>query len=328
MQGEELAAAFLGALAEVIADTIDRHTSLPMPSWDHHVLGSYRPGTRGELLQRAVDRASEVLSVSKPWLKKEQAWLDGIKATTKAASKSSAPIAPAYPHALALEWHKKLVEDFCAKGFRALDDKLQQIGKNRFFIAFDECGALGEPRTNAADLFPRNSISLTPLHRILKAVESLDTTAQFWFLLLDNSPKAFLLAPSGPGPASARLRRPLAPLYPFVHLGFNQTAHEVRVVKAGDALTLANLRKFGRPVSVLIHPALLYCAPYSRKTCSVQYWSTLHPVDVIDFASEKLFSVRYGAPGLTQKGTITSLPHSLHASPSSSARTNPRHEWQ
>lgn len=58
LQGEELAAAFLGALAEEIAETIDTGGRTSLTDWDHLPPGSEGPGTRTLHLQRVAERAT------------------------------------------------------------------------------------------------------------------------------------------------------------------------------------------------------------------------------------------------------------------------------
>lgn len=97
-------------------------------------------------------------------------------------------------------------------------------------------------------------MTLIALQRILKAADSFVGTFQpitFWFLLLDTTSSAHMLAPSGPQAASWRLTSTVVPLPPFVYLGFNQMARELELKTAGQAMDLEHLKQFGRPVSLI-----------------------------------------------------------------------------
>lgn len=153
-------------------------------------------------------------------------------------------------------WHKKLVTEFCAEGFQALNDNVSALERSRFFIAIDECSALGEG--SDAVTLPINRISLHAMQRILKAVDSLSIKIEIWFLLLDTNYKPFLQGPSNTHAESLGPTKPLTFLCPFVYLGFNQMARHISVNIAREVLGTDHLRMFGRPVSFLETSLLLY----------------------------------------------------------------------
>lgn len=107
---------------------------------------------------------------------------------------------------------------------------------------------LGENDESA--LLPLSRMSLIAMQRIFKAADSFETKVKFWFLLLDTDPKVYLSAPSALAVPSSRIGRRYSSLPPFVYLGLNQMAHQVRIATAGESLSLKHLSKFGRPVSV------------------------------------------------------------------------------
>lgn len=204
-----------------------------------------------------------MLREKKGWLERERAWISRVQEQPKdghaglsPSSSSSSASDQRDPLFEAPRWHENLFTQFCLEGFQALDAKVQALNKNdRFFIALDECGALGE--FDPDDLLPSNSMSLIAMQRIFKAADILQTKTVFWFLELDTNPKAFLLAPSGPRAGSERLRDGLVPLNPFVYLGFNQMAGHVSMKHPNEVLKLRHLKMYGRPVSAPAHTVLL-----------------------------------------------------------------------
>lgn len=265
IQGEELAAAFLGAFAEVAAETMDLTATTALANWDYVLPGSRQQDVRGQYMQRVTERANHKLESRKAWLKQERAWMAGVKPTAprSTSSRSSTP-STKQNRSRSPNWHKRLVTEFCAEGFQALNDNVSALERSRFFIAIDECSALGEG-SDAATL-PINRISLHAMQRILKAVDSLSIKIEIWFLLLDTNYKPFLQGPSNTHAESLGPTKPLTFLCPFVYLGFNQMARHVSVNIAKEVLGTDHLRMFGRPVSFLYNPACAFTLtsdPYS-----------------------------------------------------------------
>ncbi|EIM81087.1 uncharacterized protein STEHIDRAFT_150135 [Stereum hirsutum FP-91666 SS1] len=269
-KGEEQAAAFLGALMEVISETIDISKKDILADWDHPAPGEEEQSSRRRLLQLAMARATTVLSTHTSWLESEREWITRLKEMSSRTSTSPKKID--FPLTTSVDWHKILFQKFCTKGFNDLNDKLVALGHDTFFLTLDECAALGET-TEPVDIDPLSHITLIAMHRILKAADTLNTKVQFWFLLLDTDPSRYLREPSGPRNSSSRLVRPLLPLPPFVYLGFNQMAHGIKIRTAREALSIKHLQRFGRP-----------------------YWSTLPPSMVVQSATEKLFCVSKYSP--------------------------------
>lgn len=210
-------------------------------------------------MQRVVERANHKLETRKVWLKKERAWMAGVKPTAPRSTSSYSSIHSTKRNSShCINWHRKLVAEFCADGFQALNDNILALGRDRFFVAFDECSALGDGSNPAKS--PMNRISLSAMQRILKAVDSLCTKVEIWFLLLDTNSEPFLLGPSNTQAESLRPERPLTFLCPFVYLGFNQMARRVPVNIAKEVLGTDHLRMFGRPVSFFRTPPVPF--PY------------------------------------------------------------------
>lgn len=259
-QGEELAAAFMGALMEVIAESMGSAGTDILAGWAHPPPGQEEQSTRRQLLQLAIDLANAKLSTHDSWLsdtRKRLVRIDGKTSTSQSESDgnsaqtgSTSPEEQLSPLYTSPDWHKDLFEKLCVDGFKALNNKLVALERDHFFLALDECAALGPP-AKSQDTEASSRISLIAMQRILKAADTLDTKVQFWFLLLDTNSKAYLLAPSGPRASSSRLVGKLATLPPFVYLGFNQMAHGTTIKTARQALSVEHLQRFGRPVSCL-----------------------------------------------------------------------------
>lgn len=248
IHGEELVAAFLGAFAEVAAETMDFTAATPLAKWGFVLPGSRQQDVREQYMQRVVERANHKLESRKLWLKKERAWMNGVKSTAPGSTSSYSSTSSTEKNLVhSPNWHKKLVAEFCNDGFQALNDNVLALGRSRFFIALDECTALGEGSSPAKP--PMNRISLSAMQRILKVVDSLSMEVEIWFLLLDTNAKPFLPGPSNTQAESLLPEKLLNFLCPFVYLGFNQMARHVSVNIANEVLGADHLRMFGRPVS-------------------------------------------------------------------------------
>lgn len=88
IQGEELAAAFLGAFADVAAETMDHTAATALANWDYVLPGSRQQDVRGQYMQRVTERANHKLESRKAWLKQERAWMAGVKPTAPRSTSS------------------------------------------------------------------------------------------------------------------------------------------------------------------------------------------------------------------------------------------------
>lgn len=235
-----MAAAFLGALIDSLADNWDEKSGV------NFGLGDTESESRREaFFSEVVHRANKMLADNEAFLADARAWIKSLGETTKGP-----PNAPSTYNDLlkagAPEWHQKLFNYFCRAAFERLSSKIKDTGNDKFFLALDECTAL-KP-AGADERAPLKRISLIALQRILKAAEVMSDPVCFWFLLLDTNSSVVMLLPSGPSAPSWRLLVDLAPLPPFVYLGFNQHLMLMRKEKPSDSLSLGNLKNTGRPV--------------------------------------------------------------------------------
>ena len=132
-----------------------------------------------------------------------------------------------------------------------LAQKLQTLSYDRFVFAFDECTLLNMGKdTMKTPRPPGAHMSLIALERIIKVADYYEDThgVVFWHLLLDTNSSVSLLAGTGDIASSFRLRDALKPLPVWVYLGFDQFKMDVQIKKPEDALSLKNLKQFGRPV--------------------------------------------------------------------------------
>ncbi|TFY70672.1 hypothetical protein EVG20_g2333 [Dentipellis fragilis] len=271
IKGEEIAAAFLGALMGVIADEWDISLLMGDESLSRCGLPNSPEAERRETFFRKVsDRATDLLLKNEDILLDDRSWIGNPGRVRPEKTFATEKERRAYEDKLkegSREWHQRLFKLFCQQDFDRVTQKLHEAGQTKFFLVLDECTALEMAKGNDSE-GPRCGISLIAVQRILKAAEHMKNPVCFWFLLLDTNPSVVLFDPPRPITSSFRLTAPLQPLPPFVYLGFNQHIDRMRKEKAFDSLYLNNLKYSGRP-----------------------YWSTLMPHDVVDTAIVKLFCI-------------------------------------
>ena len=158
--------------------------------------------------------------------------------------------APPQPAAESLvDWHKQLYTLMCKEYYEQLGRLLDALNYQRFFVAFDECTALGIAFGSA----PHDRMTLLALQRILLQTDHEFSGVQFWYFVLDTTSSYPVLAPSGPLAASSRLRGEMTMLPPWIYMGFNQLIRADKLAKissAASALLLRYLAQNGRPVRV------------------------------------------------------------------------------
>ncbi|KAF9022720.1 hypothetical protein BDP27DRAFT_1353196 [Rhodocollybia butyracea] len=200
---EEMFAALLGALVEEATESLVPNTSTldsdhrkTFSGWDFGPPGS-QAVKRGAHLSSAVERAKTRLRRHK--------------------SEATCPVLQP-----ASSWHTSLFQQFCLPYFKTLAARLQNLGYEFAFIAFDECRELSPAQRKLQPY-----ISLIGLQRIFKAADrfALESGFEFWFLLLDTDPEPSLVLPSG----QAEYLPP-----PFTS-------------NSRGALMLSHLQKYGRP---------------------------------------------------------------------------------
>jgi len=260
-KGEELAAAFLGALMDVVAEKLEARdasvTSLKarMEDWRLDTPKYPTKSSRHRCFQQVRDKAEALLLRQDPSV--ENMRMKSPKPDGNAPSPSL--------------WHIELYKVFCSPYAQKLAEVLKAHEQRTFVIAFDECSYLGKP---TPDTIPERSplwiMSLIALQRIIKAADAVEIPGlTIWHLLLDTNSSAFDLTPSGPLAPSQRLAEDFIQLPPWPYLGFNQMVdknHLSTIKKPSDSLTIEHQKVYGRP-----------------------YWSYLTTHEVLSVAIHKLF---------------------------------------
>ncbi|KIM44785.1 hypothetical protein M413DRAFT_362557 [Hebeloma cylindrosporum] len=267
-KGEEIAAAFLGALAHVVGSKIKARLDLDPLTKDW--MGDWRLDSPTDIVNSSRYKCFIEVAVKAEELLRQNreeiiAWRfpSMIKGTS-----DSAP-----------NWHIKLFKHLTRPYFDELAlvvKKCSGTAGKYFVFAFDECSQLnvhrpcpkpGEPP--ARD--PLWGMSLIALQRIIKAYDAfISDDIPFWFLLLDTNSSLANMAPVGRDATSRRLTKSLISLPPWPFVGFNQMVEAdlaAHIKLPTDVLTMKHLKVYGRP-----------------------YWSTLTDREVLGAAFKKLFS--------------------------------------
>ena len=245
-QGEELAAAFLGALMDEVSARLKlkkepcHSTQSLMDDWELNLPTDPNRSSRNECFAMVKIEAESRLSQNMEELLELRP--QSPKSNTDHNSDST--------------WHQKLFSKFCADSVKRLSSELQRFGQDTFVLGFDECSELSA--VNIAYNFPPNraplwDMSLIALLRIIKAQDRFDSSGvTFWYPLLDTASSIYALHPFGPNAPSFRLTKALTPLPPWLYLGFNQMAPDKSVISAKTArqlIAIEHLKMYGRPVS-------------------------------------------------------------------------------
>ncbi|ETW80221.1 hypothetical protein HETIRDRAFT_475834 [Heterobasidion irregulare TC 32-1] len=236
-RGEELAAAFYGALLEVVKDTIGQSASPKeaMIAWQVQ----FPAEQRQELFIDVVQRAEQMLADNTAEL--EHIRTKGFESETPTDDELQGIITR--HHEVFLLLVKARLMD--------LAQKLKTLSYDRFVFAFDECTLLNMGKdTMKTPRPPGAHMSLIALERIIKVIDYYEDThgVVFWHLLLDTNSSVPFLAGTGDIASSFRLRDALKPLPVWVYLGLDQFKMDVQIKKPEDALSLKNLKQFGRPL--------------------------------------------------------------------------------
>lgn len=229
-QGEELAAAFLGALMGGLGDLVSSGFDLST-FWKIANL-------EAEELKKRITFFTGVVKVAQSSLH-EASLSKKIETMRKGR---------ADPIANSAEWHNALYELFCHPFVQSLKKSLGS-SKRTILIAFDECTNLDASAPVPRAYASKEEMSLIALQRIMKAFDAAKDI-DLWFLLLDTNSSAVDLAPSKKLATSHRLRGGLSFLTPWVFLDFHQHVRKSPpdIKTAGDALKFTHLKKYGRPV--------------------------------------------------------------------------------
>ncbi|ETW75888.1 hypothetical protein HETIRDRAFT_390312 [Heterobasidion irregulare TC 32-1] len=239
---EELAAAFLGALIELLLNGIREKPSMSTPKdflsdWDITDPGSSEQSRRHQLFTQVEDMAEAKLHNHREELRKLRSRpMDDPELSDHRTN--------------ALVWHKSLLRVLVRPHMEALSELVHSRGHRRFIIAFDECTTLNSRIGISTDpklIPPRNEMSLIALQRIVKAADHLILPVKFWFLLLDTNSSLYDLVPPGQIAPSFRLRDKFSMLHPWMYLGFNQHLSNDRLSTPQQALLLRHLKMYGRP---------------------------------------------------------------------------------
>ncbi|EIW87308.1 hypothetical protein CONPUDRAFT_87150 [Coniophora puteana RWD-64-598 SS2] len=230
IRGEEMAAAFLGALIGALADQYE----LSLFKGKDRGFG-YSSTERASLFEAVYTKANTMLRENEEFLIEERKWIDMVYGKAKWPTHK-------FPGG-SKEWHQRLFARFCGEPFEEMSRKLEADHETRFLLAFDNCADLGRnlPEIDG----PSRQMSSYALLRVLKAAEYFTKPVCFWFLPVDTNPSEILPHPSDV----------LRPLPPFVYLGFDQFIDRVQKDRASDSLCLRNLRNYGRPLWSTVKPS-------------------------------------------------------------------------
>lgn len=249
-QGEELAAAFIGALMGVIARKLERRTAegtspkVWMKDWVLDTPTEVERSSRFQSFREVYAEAGTMLTTNM-----------SVISNTRVQSPSRAEKSPRTGR----HYHEELYQILCLANAERLSRILSQQKCYKFVIAFDECSVLNfhDPTLAQNDEGPNRGsswdMSLIALQRIIKAGDRHDHHGvTIWYLLLDTSLSIFDLAPDRRDVPFSRLTDGLTrlPIWPYV--GFNQMVdrtHAQGIRTAADVLTLEHLQVYGRPVS-------------------------------------------------------------------------------
>ncbi|KAG6839356.1 hypothetical protein C0991_003372, partial [Blastosporella zonata] len=256
-KGEELAAAFLGALMEVVGEQLSGDTPISPEDfskiWKVEVPDGSKVSNRELCFEKVRNAAKSKLKLKAVELEANRKGEGELKTGWFGSIYTTLMKEPA----------KKLVE-LC--------------GNAPFIIAIDECVELNLGRIS---MEPQEDISLPALHRMVKACDEYN----IWYIFMDtNSGVQYVLPRTGELASSFRLVKAFSPLPAFPYFAFDVMADKAQKPSTPHgALDLAYLKHFGRPVSVFI----LHTWRVLTKEI-VQYWSTLPDHDVLRAAKLKL----------------------------------------
>ncbi|THG94313.1 hypothetical protein EW026_g7126, partial [Hermanssonia centrifuga] len=232
--GEELAAAFLGALMDVMNTCLDKTHDIPvsrrMSAWDIEDPAHIKDSSRYRCFEEVVKQATELLREKREHLDKlSNKKFENLRSV--------------------LTWHQDLFKILVLPAMTALAKSLHALNYKRFILAFDECGELNMGDLRRSSQLPIKRSSLVALQRIIKASDiHQPSDVTFWSLLLDTKLSVFKFAATGAIASSFRLRDGFKPLPVWMYLGFDQMVEGKEPRTAREANSFLWLAQFGRPL--------------------------------------------------------------------------------
>ncbi|KZT00635.1 uncharacterized protein LAESUDRAFT_732138 [Laetiporus sulphureus 93-53] len=267
---EEKAAAFLGALVEVLHKTAPADLEGWIKAWSIENPTDLDGSSRHSHFEDVKKLTTERLTAFKEelfTLRSEHnitVSTDAAEADDNAGDEESGTSVT--------RWHQHLFRILAKPAFDKLADSVQRLGYQRFLLSLDECTELNDPallRGPKGPRGPQRKMSLIALQRIIKAADefSFPHGIQFWYMLLDTNSSVYELASSGPDASSFRLTSALKPLPVFCYVDFDQMRYENKqddkrggkrggkqddqqdgkIINAEDALLISFLATLGRP---------------------------------------------------------------------------------
>ncbi|KZT00630.1 uncharacterized protein LAESUDRAFT_637399, partial [Laetiporus sulphureus 93-53] len=245
-QAEEKAAAFLGALVEVLRDTAP--VDLPLQAWVNDWSIKDPTDLEGSSRHRCFEQVKKLthkrLTTFKEELYAKRPSHDGTTATEADNDTGVQRL-----RISVTRWHELLFKMLAKPAFDMLAGSVQHLGHTRFLLSLDECTELNDPSLLVGPKGPQRKMSLIALQRIIKAADQFTFPhgIEFWYMLLDTNSSLYELAPSGPDASSYRLAGALKPLPVWCHVDFDQMRRDVELKSAEQALLIRFLAMFGRP---------------------------------------------------------------------------------
>ncbi|ETW80197.1 hypothetical protein HETIRDRAFT_428433 [Heterobasidion irregulare TC 32-1] len=250
--GEEITAAFYGALLEVVTDAMEPSPSPKeaMRAWQVELPAA----SRRQQFTKVARRAEKILADYETKLE------DMISNSTERKTEV------VFRQDLDTFFH------LAQPRMQALATKLCALGYSRFIVAFDGCTALNRIYRGMLRA-PIGRTSLDALGRVIKAADGCEHShgIVFWHLFVNTEASVPPLAIQKEIPSNFGFLADLyIPLPVWVYLGFDQLREEAmeRLEKPEDALILHNLKFFGRPL-----------------------WKTCRMIDLLREATLRLFGI-------------------------------------
>ncbi|KZT00171.1 uncharacterized protein LAESUDRAFT_709256 [Laetiporus sulphureus 93-53] len=246
---EEKAAAFLGALVEVL-----HHTA---PAVHHTAPADLEAWVKAWSIEDPTDleRSSrhghfeEVKKLTRERLTKykEELFALRLKHHITAAAEADNNTRGGKSGTSVTGWHVALFTRLAKPAFDLLAESVHRLKQKRFLLSLDECTELNDPGLLVGPKGPQREMSLIALQRIIKAADecTFPHDIEFWYMLLDTNSSVYELASSGPDASSFRLASALKPLPVWCYVDFDQMHDEF--TNAEDALLISFLAALGRP---------------------------------------------------------------------------------
>ncbi|KZT00164.1 uncharacterized protein LAESUDRAFT_764854 [Laetiporus sulphureus 93-53] len=223
---EEKAAAFLGALVEVL-----HHTA---PAVHHTAPADLEAWVKAWSIEDPTDleRSSrhghfeEVKKLTRERLTKykEELFALRLKHHITAAAEADNNTRGGKSGTSVTGWHVALFTRLAKPAFDLLAESVHRLKQKRFLLSLDECTELNDPGLLVGPKGPQREMSLIALQRIIKAADecTFPHDIEFWYMLLDTNSSVYELASSGPDASSFRLASALKPLPVWCYVDFDQ----------------------------------------------------------------------------------------------------------